>query len=283
LFTNGWKAKYDDDKWETPRTPLQWILKRKALIGGDGTPVVYEKVFDKNHLLRVVELHRDGKRHPTAGYLMKGAHLEEAVIKEAWKEQLTLNLELMEPDWSNLPDYMKCICAALMAYANKDKELCWTMLDQINMVWTPEIGEQFCKDENTQKLYKDIIGKYSNTPTSRHVYQVHGYWPGAYIGGMMDAAHDAGSIGTSEMLYLRYENIILFEILNARGGGVEWSNSVLVGSQIEHEDVLNHYIEEPMLKKAWAGTNRALYEEGWLDDLPEGISLVDEVSTSAGA
>ncbi len=274
-FTNGWKEPMDEGPWESPRTPIQWVLHNQLLIDGTGAVVEYFDVMDARHFPKEKELYKDGKRHPTAGYVLQGAKIDQEKTIKVWEQQLTLGLPCdVDYKCSKFPSYARAIAAALLCYAHSSKDEAWSIFDDLNDVWTPT-NPKFA--DSMQDRADKIFEKYKNTDITKDVWRKHGYWPATLMAGLMDAAHERGSLSTSEFIWLRKENIVLFEILNARGGGVEWANSSMVGCQVEHEFVLGSAIPEMMWKKAFIGLNRTMYEEGWIDNLPEGMSPKDQV------
>lgn len=274
-YVNGWDAPIDGGKWESPRTPIQWVLNNGLLFDGNGQKIDYFTIMTNNHFPKSTLLYKDGKRHPNAGYIVKGAYLDREKTLEVWKRQMTLDLPCeIDETCSAFPPYMRVIAAALLCYAHSSKKEAWSLFDDLNEAWSPSNG-----DFAVPLLSRadSVFKKYSGTDISTKIWDQHGYWPGVFMAGLMDAAHARGSLSTSEFIWLRHENIVLFEILNARGGGVEWANSSMVGCQLEHEFVLGHYITSMMDKKAFAGLYRSIYIEGWVDDLPQGITELDEV------
>lgn len=274
-YVNGWDVPIDGGKWESPRTPIQWVLNNGLLFDGNGQQIDYHTIMSSNHFAKSTVLYKDGKRHPNAGYIVKGTYIDRDKTLEVWKTQMTLGLPCeVDETCSTFPSYMRTLAAALLCYAHSDKKSAWSIFDDLNDAWTPS-NSSFSDGLITKA--DSIFKKYGGTDISIKLFDQHGYWPGVFMAGLMDAAHMKGSLSTAEFIWLRHENIVLFEILNARGGGVEWANSSMVGCQLEHEYVLGHYITNMMDKKAFAGLYRSIYAEGWVDDLPKGITELDEV------
>jgi hypothetical protein len=142
LLVNALKEPLDGGPWELPRSPLQWALAHNLIVDRDGKPLAHEVFFEKSGLVREkARYRRDRTLHPIGGYKLDGVRLDQSNAEAAFAKQLALELPedqaLMRPDCSNLPPYLKALCAAAMAWGVGDRDLCMEILDTMNLEWHP--------------------------------------------------------------------------------------------------------------------------------------------------
>ena len=126
-----------------PERPIVFAVNRGLLLDGDGNPVKYEAVCNKNGTLRKFLPDVQAGRHPIGNYVVP-ARLDEVRAAQIFAAQLKCGFLLggktgFDPtrDLKHLPEWVHVLIAAMYAYGADKQGDANRMLEHLSYAWHP--------------------------------------------------------------------------------------------------------------------------------------------------
>jgi hypothetical protein len=251
----------DEGDWARAQSPLLFALQNELLVNRDGDTYEEGRPFITEDGLSNSRRPGEQERYkPLRGAMAKvrdqGVLLHYERTKSVFLKQMPTLFR--SPD--KLESYRLGLTGALMAYANGDREVGLSMFDQM--------ASSFSEDKKQVDISgaKELVDQYKETEPVQRVTKIHGSYESVWLMGLLKQAREMGVVATSEFLWLRPTDRVLWYSLHQVGGRCAWTEAALPWSHYHSERLLEHSIFEPQLEPALQGFKKTLHSDGWLTD-----------------
>ncbi len=243
---------HDSGPWRTARTPLQFALENKLIVGKEDEtikPIVPEQLLGPDGL--------PNKQAKTVR-LDKLLHLDLARAEYTFASQLGDTFKGLQ----SLNTHQKGLAAALLAYAHSDRTTCNNLLDQLALSFRerPKKGSDDAYELDINGA-EELLQKY---PIDHDELQRHASYVNCWMSALLEFARGKGVIACSKFLWVRPIDRSLWYALNQCGRRVAWSEAAGVRAHIQSEEVQGAAINTPQVESAVRAIESDLIESGYI-------------------
>ena len=245
---------YDEGKWRTPRTTIQFVAENKLLLNKKGKPIAKRHLINKNGLANL-------RSKLLVSNNNKGLSLDKDKARDLFMQQVGPKFN----GFDDLPDYIKGLVAAFMAIGAGDKDAGLELLDQMSVTFVEpdEEGDPFKIDISGASKLIDKYKDHENVAyhTDHHKAYLHPYMM-ALLGDHAKSLH--GVLPSSRYIWLRPVNHLLFNVLNQVGGREPWSEGAGAWAHYESENTAGQSLMEPEIANIVGDLEDKLIKTGWM-------------------
>jgi intracellular multiplication protein IcmP len=248
------KMPLHEGPWRLAQSPLQFAHDRRLILDGN------DEIVSSSLLINP----KTKMANEFSPLLLpggnEGVHLDKKKAIEILSEQVGDEFEGID----KLPDHIKGLAAAFMAFGMGDKAAGQQMLDQLSLSYTD--NEQGNMTGLNTKGAEALLEKYSNAPGVATATQYHMAYISTWLVSLLIFARKKGVLACSQFIWLRPADRQMFYALNQVGGRRPWAETI--GPWV-------HYTYEEMAKES-------LYEIDMADAADDlaaeiaGLGFVDE-------
>lgn len=250
---------YDSGPWKIARSPVQFALEHKLLLGESGQPYAPDQVL------------RNGLGLPESVAFGQAIFDDEGASK--------VFIEQLGPQFSgvdNLSPVRKALAAAFMLYADGAKHDALALLDSMSASYIEKNdGKELVpscpvvEQAEFQKRVNKSIEKH------RHILDEltsHAAYELPWFMGLLYRARKKGVLACSQFLFLRPLDRPLWYALSQCGGRVAWAEAFAPWAHYTAEERQHKSLSEPAISGAVTGLRAALDAQGWLISTPDNAS-----------
>lgn len=267
------RESYDSGLWKIARTPAQFALEHGLLVNDAGEPFATEQAL--RHGLPSTELSAYGH-----------ARLDE----ERTLAVLTEQLGKAFTGYEGLSPCRRALAAALLAYADGDKQGCVAMLDTVSLSYREENEQASCPVLEAEEFARrlETAWKRHEAVLSEKTLLGHAAYELPWFMALLYRARRKGVLATSQFLWLRPLDRPLWYALNQCGGRAAWAEGFAPWAHYTAEEQAGRALAEPHVFPAVASLKQALSAQGWLMEIfvppmPEQPSAESSTAESSSA
>jgi len=240
--------------WAAARSPLQFAAENKLVIDGAGGLVPMKWLIE-------IDTKMSNDKSPI---LIKGGNkglrLNKAKTVELFIEQLGKPFVSID----ELPDHIKGLAAAFMAFGCGDKVSGQKMLDHMSLSYEDDaIGKPLRLNINGAD---ELLEKYSNNPKLLHATFCHNSYVSTWLASLLVFARTKGVLASSQFIWLRPVDRVMFYTLNQVGGRRPWAEAIGPWNHYSYEEEAKQAIHKPIMADAVDDLAREIAGLGFLDE-----------------
>ena len=243
---------YDSGPWKIARTPAQFALENELLLNEQGKPFSPEQALKNG--LPSTELSAWGN-----------ARLDEKKALAVLTEQLGKPFE----GYEGLSPCRRTLAVAFLAYANGDKKGCVSMLDMVSSSYNEIDGNVDCPvltDTAFEKRLKKAWARHKDVLSEKNMAS-HAAYELPWFMALLYRARQKGVLASSQFLWLRPMDRLLWYALNQCGGRAAWAEGFAAWAHYTAEEQEGKALTEPHVAPAVASLKEALSAQGWLTEI----------------
>ena len=243
---------HDSGPWKIARTPVQFALENELLLDEQGKPFTPEQALKNG--LPSTEL-------PAWG----NARLDEKKALAVLTEQLGKPFE----GYEGLSPCRRALAVAFLAYANGDKKGCVSMLDMVSSSYNEIDGNADCPvltDTAFEKRLKKAWARHKDVLSEKNMAS-HAAYELPWFMALLYRARQKGVLASSQFLWLRPMDRLLWYALNQCGGRAAWAEGFAAWAHYTAEEQEGKALTEPHVAPAVASLKEALSAQGWLTEI----------------
>ena len=243
---------HDSGPWKIARTPVQFALENELLLDEQGKPFTPEQALKNG--LPSTEL-------PAWG----NARLDEKKALAVLTEQLGKPFE----GYEGLSPCRRALAVAFLAYANGDKKGCVSMLDMVSSSYNEIDGNADCPvltDTAFEKRLKKAWARHKDVLSEKNMAS-HAAYELPWFMALLYRARQKGVLASSQFLWLRPMDRLLWYALNQCGGRTAWVESLAPWAHYKAEEQVGQALTEPHVALAVTSLKDSLSAQGWLTDI----------------
>lgn len=244
----------DAGPWRVARTPLQFAVEHGLIVDGAG------ELVPKDLLLNTQTGFANAKSPLLEFGKNKGVHLERAKAEAIVSRQLGQPFESFE----GLPDYVKGLAAAFVAFGCGDKKGGQDMLDKMSLSFVEARGDQPMKLDTSGAA--ELYRRYESDPMLQHAVRNHTSYVTVWLCALLMFARRKGVIACSQFVWLRPVDRTLWYSLNQMGGRAGWAEALGVWAHYQLEELVRNPVSIPDLELAIDGLEQELIATGFLEE-----------------
>jgi len=264
--------------WRLVLSPLQFAVRHELIVDKEG------KLVDRSLLLNK----RTQMANEASTLLAKKGNDGIHLIKEKAVKILSdqVGAEFIKID--ALPDHIKGLSAAFMAYGAVDKEAGQAMLDHMSLTYkadnkgnpisvsitgVKELIKKYRVDD-AEKLIKktnfdsaeDLLKRYRNDERILEATKYHTAYVSTWMIALLTFARGKGVLACSQFIWLRPMDRQMFYTLNQVGGRRPWSESIGPWVHYDYERMAKQPIYEMFMEEAVNDLAAEIAGLGFLDE-----------------
>lgn len=251
--------------WRVDETILQFAVKHSLILDKNDQVVDPDLIIDSKTQMsneRSPLLVRKNVHGKNINEQHRGLHIDKdkatAVIVKQIGEPFT--------GTQDLPAHIKGLAAAFMAFGMGDKKTGQGLLNHMSLSYKydKETGKPLSLDIGNAT---ELLKKLENEPRILDATQYHTSFVSVWMVALFNLAHEkSGVIASSQFIWLRPMDRLMFGTLNQVGGRRPWVESIAPWTHYEYEKMARQPIYTPQIGKACEDIARELVELGFIDE-----------------
>lgn len=240
--------------WAAARSPLQFSAENNIIIDHKGEVVPIKWLIESETKLsndKSPLLARGGNK----GIRLHKERTEELFVKQLGKPYVSVEA---------LPDHIKGLAAAFMAFGCGDKDSGQKMLDHMSLSYEDD------EKGNPKRLNingaHELLSKYAHNTKMLQATSHHNSYICTWLSALLVFARTKGVLASSQFIWLRPVDRVMFYTLNQVGGRRPWAEAIGPWNHYVYEEEAKQAIHTPIMGSSVDDLAREIAELGYLDE-----------------
>jgi hypothetical protein len=243
--------------WAIAETPIQFLLKARAILRDNNQPVTTRDLLD-----------------PKTGLCKKDESFPLDLKYSPGNARMALVSSLgplIHYPETALQGFHRDLALAFLAQGYDQKDLAYKILGELSYNWDPDTlktHSPLAQKTNLKLSYPDIPRE----------LQCHVGFQNPFFIALLLMARKNGILPTFLFIWLRPTDRTLFYVLNQLGGGMAWAEGAGAYSHYLAEEKAQTAINQPVVERAVKGLEKFLIKERWITPPPKNPEPADDTT-----